>query len=121
MGSGPGAHSRGDGQADPPRHPRDGHGPHDAARPAMRAAVYAWKSQEQHCSDEAKSVTRQVEGAKAFAEKNGWTVAEAHVYIDDGVSGAEWVDRALNRCIEAAQARPRPFDVLVTLDIDRVG
>ncbi len=87
----------------------------------MIAAIYARRSQEQHCSDEAKSVTRQVAGARAFAETHQWVVASEHVYVDDGVSGAEWLDREMNRLIEAAQRRPRPFDVLVTLDIDRVG
>jgi len=88
----------------------------------MRAAIYARKSNEQRVADEAKSITRQVEGARAFAAKQGWTVADEHVYTDDGVSGAEWTKRTdLNRLIAAAQARPRPFDVLVTLDIDRVG
>ena len=44
-------------------------------------------------SEEDKSVTRQVENAKAFAAKMGWTVADAHIYIDDGKSGAEFAAR----------------------------
>jgi hypothetical protein len=44
-------------------------------------------------SDDAKSVTRQVELARAFATRQGWVVAESHVYIDDGISGAEFVGR----------------------------
>src|SRR5262249_40900000 len=88
----------------------------------MRAAIYARKSNEQRVADEAKSITRQVEGARAFIEKKGWTVAEEHVYTDDGISGAEWLNRtALNKLIAAARSKPRPFDVLVTLDLDRVG
>jgi DNA invertase Pin-like site-specific DNA recombinase len=40
------------------------------------AAVYAHKSTEQNTSDEEKSVTRQIEHARAYAMKKGWTVDE---------------------------------------------
>ena len=53
----------------------------------MICAVYAGKSTEQNgTADEAKSVTRQVEHARAYATKRGWTVADDHVYSDDGIS-----------------------------------
>ena len=42
----------------------------------MIAVIYARKSTEQNVSDEEKSVTRQVEHARAYAVKKGWTVAE---------------------------------------------
>ena len=42
----------------------------------MIAAIYARKSTEQNgVGDEEKSVTRQIEHAKAYAAKKGWTVA----------------------------------------------
>ena len=48
----------------------------------MIAAIYARKSTEQNgMSDEEKSVTRQIEHAKAYALRKGWTVAEEHVYV----------------------------------------
>ncbi len=51
------------------------------------AAVYARKSTSQaDVADEARSVTRQVEGAKAFIAVRGWTLDARHVYTDDGVS-----------------------------------
>ena len=60
----------------------------------MIAAIYARKSTEQNgVSDEEKSITRQVEHAKAYAAKKSWVVAEEHVYVDDGISGAEFVKR----------------------------
>ena len=43
--------------------------------------------------DEEKSVTRQIEHAKAYAAKKGWTVSEEHIFVDDGISGAEFVKR----------------------------
>ena len=39
----------------------------------MIAAIYARKSTDQHVADEEKSVTRQVEHARAFAATKGWT------------------------------------------------
>ena len=42
----------------------------------MLAAIYSRKSTDQNVSDEEKSVTRQVEHARAFAKKKGWTVEE---------------------------------------------
>ena len=42
----------------------------------MIAAIYARKSTEQNgVSDEEKSVTRQIDHAKAYAARKGWTVS----------------------------------------------
>jgi DNA invertase Pin-like site-specific DNA recombinase len=49
-------------------------------RAPMIAAIYARKSTDQNIADEEKSVTRQVEHARAYAARKGWTVAEEHVY-----------------------------------------
>lgn len=38
-------------------------------------------------SEQAWSVTRQVENAKAYAATRGWTVADEDVFVDDGSSG----------------------------------
>lgn len=60
----------------------------------MICAIYARKSTDQSDRHEdAKSITRQVQGAREFAAKKGWTIAEAHVYTDESVSGAEFGDR----------------------------
>jgi DNA invertase Pin-like site-specific DNA recombinase len=45
----------------------------------MTAAIYARKSTDQNgVADEAKSVTRQIEHARAYAARNGWIVADEH-------------------------------------------
>ena len=45
---------------------------------AMIAAVYARKSTDQGgVSDEDRSVSRQVDHARRYAERKGWTVREA--------------------------------------------
>ena len=60
----------------------------------MIAAIYARKSTEQNgVGDEENSVTRQIEHARAYAAKRGWTVHDDYVYVDDGISGAEFVKR----------------------------
>src|SRR5688572_20164911 len=60
----------------------------------MIAGIYARKSTEQNgVADETRSVTRQIEHAKAYAERKGWTVDDAAVFVDDGVSGAEFANR----------------------------
>jgi site-specific DNA recombinase len=88
----------------------------------MIAAVYARKSTEQGgVADEAKSVTRQIEHATAYAIGKGWTVDPAHVYVDDGISGAEFVNRpGLSALLAALSPRP-PFDVLVIAESSRLG
>ena len=50
----------------------------------MVAAVYCRKSTDQSAvADEAKSVTRQLVHAKAYAVRKGWRVSDAHVYTDE--------------------------------------
>jgi len=54
----------------------------------LRAAIYSRKSTEQRgVAEDQKSVARQVENA-GLCEKKGWTVADEHIYVDDGISGA---------------------------------
>ena len=88
----------------------------------MIAAVYARKSTEQNgVADEVKSVTRQIERAKAYARGKGWVVAEDCIYRDDGVSGAEFAKRAgLARLMNALTPRP-PFGALIMMEESRLG
>ena len=65
-----------------------------SATPGLVAAVYARKSTDQSgVADDQKSVARQVEHARQYAVRMGWTVTDEHVYIDDGISGAEFLAR----------------------------
>ena len=49
----------------------------------MIVAIYARKSTEQSgVADEQKSVTRQIQHARQYAERKGWIVADEHVYVD---------------------------------------
>jgi site-specific DNA recombinase len=88
----------------------------------MIAAVYARKSTDQTgVADEAKSVARQVERARAYARDKGWVIAEDYIYTDDGVSGAEFAKRAgLMRLTNALTPRP-PFGALIMMEESRLG
>src|SRR5215470_1428686 len=92
-------------------------------RPQMIAAIYARKSTEQNgAGDKSESVERQLARAKAYAAQKGWTMADAHVYADDGISGAEFGDRrpGLARLLNTLRPRP-PFQVLVMSEESRLG
>ncbi len=85
------------------------------------AAIYARKSNDQNLPDEEKSVTRQVERARAYAARQGWVVRPEYVYTDDGISGAEFVKRpGFLALMNALKPRP-PFQVLVTMEQSRLG
>src|SRR5262249_4176847 len=52
--------------------------------PPMIGAISARRSQEQNgVADEAKSVARQIQHARAYAMRKNWTVTDEHVYVDD--------------------------------------
>jgi site-specific DNA recombinase len=88
----------------------------------MIAAIYARKSTEQTgIADEQKSVSRQIEHARHYAERKGWTVVDEHVYVDDGISGAEFANRpGFLRLMNALKPRPG-FQVLVMSKESRLG
>jgi site-specific DNA recombinase len=88
----------------------------------MIAAIYARKSTQQDgVADDAKSVVRQVDGARAFiARQAGWTLDDRHIYTDDRVSGALFANRAeFSRLMRDAAAGA--FGAVVFFDIDRFG
>ena len=88
----------------------------------MIVAIYARKSSDQNgMADDQKSVARQVEHARAYATAKGWTVADEHVYVDDGISGAEFANRpGFLRLMNAFKPRP-PFQILVMSEEARLG
>jgi site-specific DNA recombinase len=88
----------------------------------MTAAIYARKSTDQSgVSDEQRSVARQVEHARAYAARKGWRVLDEHVYVDDGISGAEFANRpSFLRLMNALKPRA-PFQVLIMSEESRLG
>ncbi len=88
----------------------------------MLAAIYARKSTEQSgVNDEEKSVTRQIEHATAYALTKGCTVSEEHIFVDDGISGVEFVKRpGFIRLMNALKPRS-PFQFLIMSEESRLG
>jgi len=88
----------------------------------MNAAIYARKSTEQiGVNEEEKSVTRQIEHAKAYAARKGWHVSDEHIFVDDGISGAEFVKRpGFLRLMNALKPRPT-FQALIMSEESRLG
>jgi site-specific DNA recombinase len=88
----------------------------------MIAAIYARKSTEQNgVADDQKSVARQVEHARLYARRKGWAVDESCVFVDDGISGAEFANRpGFLRLMNALKPRPA-FQVLVMSEESRLG
>ena len=87
----------------------------------MIAAIYARKSQDpKDVAEKHKSVTRQIDGARAFISTKGWTLDESNIYSDDNVSGALFAGRPqFQRLMRDAEAGA--FDAVVFFDIDRFG
>lgn len=72
-------------------------------------------------ADADKSVASQIDHARAYAVGKGWTVADAHVYCDDGISGAEFAKRPdFLRLINALKPTPS-FQILVMSEESRLG
>src|SRR3989441_2413207 len=91
-------------------------------RPVMIAAIYARKSNDdERTNEDGRSIDRQVELARAFAlSRGGGAVTE--VFSDDGISGAEFVNRpGFTRMVEAAKHRPRPVDAVILMALNRLG
>ncbi len=86
------------------------------------AAILGRKSTEQvGVTDEQRSVTRQVEHARAYALARGWVVRDEYIFVDDGISGAEFRKRpGLTRLLNALRPRP-PFQVLIMSEESRLG
>jgi DNA invertase Pin-like site-specific DNA recombinase len=86
------------------------------------AAVYCRKGTDQTgVADDQKSVARQVEHAHQYAASKGWRVDEASVFVDDGISGAEFANRpGFLRLMNALKPRP-PFQALIMSEVSRLG
>jgi site-specific DNA recombinase len=85
------------------------------------AAIYARKSTEQTVADEQKSVTRQIDHARDYAIAKGWAVSDQHVYVDDGISGAEFANRpGFLRLMNALKPKAS-FHVLIMSEESRLG
>ena len=84
----------------------------------MRAAAYARYSSD---LQRETSIDDQVATARRYAEQQGWTLLDEHVYSDAGISGASLEGRPRMQALLAAatSATPPPFDVVLVDDTSR--
>ncbi|MEW8051322.1 MAG: recombinase family protein [Candidatus Thiodiazotropha sp.] len=91
---------------------------HNRENQPMKVAIYARKSTDDDRNEDNKSVKRQVRSAKAYAKKMQWVVDDDHIYIDDGISGAEYQNRpGFTRLL----TNLKDFDVLLMSESSRLG
>jgi len=63
----------------------------------MIAAIYARKRTDQSgVAAHEKSIARQVDHARAYAARKDGTVDERSIFVDDGISGAEFANRPVS-------------------------
>src|SRR5262245_32350970 len=88
----------------------------------MIAAIYARKSTEQYgVAEDQRSVQRQVDQGRLYAASKAWQVADAYIYVDDGISGAEFASRpGFLRLMNALKPRA-PFQVVIMSEESRLG
>ena len=85
----------------------------------MRCACYARYSSD---LQRETSIDDQLAVARRYADQQGWTVLDEHVYRDEGVSGISLDGRAgIQALLAAAESKSRPFDVLLVDDSSRVA
>ena len=83
----------------------------------LRCAVYVRRSTEEH---QHASLDVQTAEASTYIAKKGWVLDPNHVYVDDGISRAEFQKRqGLIRMMVAAEKGK--FDIVITRDETRIG
>jgi site-specific DNA recombinase len=83
-----------------------------------KAAIYARSA----CNGDGHSTEDQIRACRAFADRKGLCVNDAHIYSDAGTSGATITDRAGLKCLLAAgQGIPQPFAAVLMSEPSRLG
>jgi site-specific DNA recombinase len=85
----------------------------------MKTACYARYSSD---LQRETSIDDQLAVARRYAKERGWSILEAHIYTDAGISGATIDGRAgVQRLLAVAATEPRPFDVVLVDDSSRIA
>jgi len=86
------------------------------------AAILARKSTDQSgVVDAERSVAHQVEQGNAYAARHGWVVDERYIFVDDGISGAEFVKRPGLIRLLGLLTPHAPFQHLIMSEESRLG
>ena len=85
-----------------------------------RAAIYARYSSDEQTGGE--SIDYQLEECREYIAKQGWTLDEANIFIDEARSGTTTYRReAFNQIVALAKVKDRSFDVVVAWSTSRFG
>lgn len=79
------------------------------------AACYA-----RSCATDPDTIAEQIRLCRACAEANGFTVADEHVFVDSGYSGADFDRPGWQRLQEAALGEAPPFQALIVTEPSRI-
>lgn len=86
------------------------------------AAAYLRKSNDEGDKAEGlKSVQLQREEIERFAASRGWTLDPKYIFVDDGVSGAEWGKKRPGLRALLDSLDPAPFKILLVTETSRLG
>ena len=86
----------------------------------MRAAIYARYSSDEQTGGE--SIDYQLERDREYIVKQGWSLDEGNIFIDEAKSGTSTFRREeFNRMVALAKTKDRPFDVVVAWSTSRFG
>ena len=83
----------------------------------MRIAVYVRVSTQTPC--QTQSIEQQLQRLRAYAQAQGWDLSDAHVFRDDGYSGASLNRPGLDRLRE--RIAQRAFDRVLLTAPDRLA
>jgi site-specific DNA recombinase len=84
----------------------------------LRCAIYARFSSERQ---NPLSIDQQIRKCREYAEREELLVLDEYIFADEAVSGTTDHRAGLQRLLEAAKQRPRPFDVILVDDTSRLS
>ena len=82
------------------------------------AAAYLRFSSDNQVGGE--SIEYQLEEVNKYADANGLTLDESHIYVDEAKTGKNTQRDSFQRCLANAKNKPRPFDTLLIYNYSRL-
>jgi DNA invertase Pin-like site-specific DNA recombinase len=83
----------------------------------MRTAIYARSAVASR-----GAIDEQIAICKRWANQEGWSLSDEHIYVDNGFGGIRAEGRpALESLLKTAAASPPPFDVVLIEAVARLG
>ena len=82
------------------------------------AAAYLRFSSDNQVGGE--SIEYQLEEVNKYADANGLTLDESHIYVDEAKTGKNTQRDSFQRCLANAKGKPKPFDTLLIYNYSRL-